>query len=425
MHEIFGLPMSTIMVVLLAVLTLFLFAITLIAWRWPVLFKLGVRNIPRRRALSTLIVVGLMLSTLIISAALGVGDTLEYSATSDVNRQLGHVDELVVKSQTVDAGAQSAMTETIDAGTVDLVETTFAGDDSVDGVMPLLDVRVPVINEAAGQVQPSVILTGIDPARLDAFGGLKAANGGTVDLATVGDGQVVVSEKAADALDAQVGDTLTIYHANTPVMLTVADIAANSTLAGRRETAISMVMPLDRLQALTGQEGTLTAVAISNAGAVRDSDGATDAVMAKLAGALKGQQQQEAGFLYLIQGFMGLGLVVGIAAVGVIAFRSVVERRQQIGVLRALGYQRGMVSLSFLIETAFVVGMGVLSGTTLGLVLSRNLFTADDAASTGFTVPWMIIGTILVATIAVTLLMTWMPSRQAARIAPAEALRYE
>ncbi len=35
---------------------------------------------------------------------------------------------------------------------------------------------------------------------------------------------------------------------------------------------------------------------------------------------------------------MGLGLLVGVAAVGVIAFRTVVERRQQIGVLRAIGY---------------------------------------------------------------------------------------
>src|SRR5918994_7451041 len=88
---------------------------------------------------------------------------------------------------------------------------------------------------------------------------------------------------------------------------------------------------------------------------------------------LKDAQQQEAGFLYLIQGFMGLGLVVGIAAVGVIAFRSVVERRQQIGVLRALGFQRGTVALSFLIETGFVVGMGAITGTVLGVNLSYNL----------------------------------------------------
>ena len=40
-------------------------------------------------------------------------------------------------------------------------------------------------------------------------------------------------------------------------------------------------------------------------------------------------------------------------------------------------------------------------------------------------VPWMLIVVILVATVAAALLMTWLPSRQAGRIAPAEALRYE
>src|SRR5690606_1068103 len=39
-------------------------------------------------------------------------------------------------------------------------------------------------------------------------------------------------------------------------------------------------------------------------------------------------------FTRLIQGFMGLGLLVGVVALGVVAARAVVERRQQIGVLR-------------------------------------------------------------------------------------------
>ena len=138
-------------------------------------------------------------------------------------------------------------------------------------------------------------------------------------------------------------------------------------------------------------------------------------------------QRQSTGFLYIIQGFMGLGLFVGVAAVGVIAFRSVVERRHQIGVLRAIGYPRSLVALSFLIETAFVVVLGVLSGTVLGIVLARNLFASDDLGveDVDFQVPWEIIGVVLVATVVVALLMTWVPARQAARIAPAEALRYE
>ncbi|MFN8537301.1 MAG: hypothetical protein U0232_07465 [Thermomicrobiales bacterium] len=48
-----------------------------------------------------------------------------------------------------------------------------------------------------------------------------------------------------------------------------------------------------------------------------------------------------AGFFALLKGFIGLGLVVGIAALGVVAFRAVVERRQQIGMLRAIGFGRG------------------------------------------------------------------------------------
>ena len=51
---------------------------------------------------------------------------------------------------------------------------------------------------------------------------------------------------------------------------------------------------------------------------------------------------------------MGLGLIVGVAALGVISARAVVERRQQIGVLRAIGFRRRMVQAAFLLESSFV-----------------------------------------------------------------------
>jgi ABC-type lipoprotein release transport system permease subunit len=40
-------------------------------------------------------------------------------------------------------------------------------------------------------------------------------------------------------------------------------------------------------------------------------------------------------------------------------------------------------------------------------------------------VPWLLLVIILAATMTMALVMSWLPSRQAARIAPAEALRYE
>src|SRR5215471_15576521 len=99
MDKIFGLPISGLMVGLLIALGVCLLTVAWVAWRRPVIFKLGVRNIPRRRAQTTLIVVGLMLSTLIIAAALGTGDTIAYSATAETYKTLGHADELVVYSR--------------------------------------------------------------------------------------------------------------------------------------------------------------------------------------------------------------------------------------------------------------------------------------------------------------------------------------
>jgi putative ABC transport system permease protein len=140
-------------------------------------------------------------------------------------------------------------------------------------------------------------------------------------------------------------------------------------------------------------------------------------------------RRQNTGFLYLFQGFMGLGLLVGIAALGVIAFRAVVERRQQIGMLRAIGYRRGMVALSFVVESAFIALSGILLGLVLGLSLSWVLFTFDSVTEgtdqAPFVVPWIELLVICGVAFGASLLMTFLPARSASRVAVAEALRYE
>jgi putative ABC transport system permease protein len=132
-------------------------------------------------------------------------------------------------------------------------------------------------------------------------------------------------------------------------------------------------------------------------------------------------------FNNLLQGFMGLGLVVGIAALGVIAARSVVERRQQIGILRALGFQKGMVQLSFLLESTFIALLGIALGVALGFALSYNLISSisDDFEGMSYSVPWINIVVIVAVAYGASLLTTYLPARQAANVYPAEALRYE
>jgi putative ABC transport system permease protein len=134
-------------------------------------------------------------------------------------------------------------------------------------------------------------------------------------------------------------------------------------------------------------------------------------------------------FNWLIEAFMGLGLVVGVAALGVISARAVVERRQQIGVLRAIGFRRRMIQAAFLLEASFVALTAIVVGTALGLVISYNV-VADTAKQPAwdmlsFSVPWLSLAVIFLIVYAVALLTTLAPAVRASRVYPAEALRYQ
>jgi putative ABC transport system permease protein len=131
-------------------------------------------------------------------------------------------------------------------------------------------------------------------------------------------------------------------------------------------------------------------------------------------------------FNRLIQGFMGLGLVVGVVALGVISARAVVERRQQIGVLRAIGFQPGMVRLAFLAEASFISLTAIVTGTVLGLILSYNVI-ADAGAeqSVAFVVPWADLLVVFAVVQLAALASTLLPAIRGSRVYPAEALRYQ
>jgi putative ABC transport system permease protein len=129
----------------------------------------------------------------------------------------------------------------------------------------------------------------------------------------------------------------------------------------------------------------------------------------------------------LLRGFMGLGLVVGIAALGVIAARSVVERRQQIGMMRALGFQKEQVRLVFLIESSFIALLGLGAGVALGFAFSGTLIDNIREGFPGmeYRVPWSALLLVMVAGYAASLLTTFLLARQASKVYPTEALRYE
>jgi putative ABC transport system permease protein len=131
-------------------------------------------------------------------------------------------------------------------------------------------------------------------------------------------------------------------------------------------------------------------------------------------------------FFQLMQGFLALGLLVGITGLGVVMVRAVRERRRTIGVLRALGVRSRTVTVAFLGETLFVAVEGILLGVVLSVVTAWLLFTNSPAfggITAPFPIAWTTISLTVGATLVASLLATLGPARRAAAIRPALAVR--
>jgi putative ABC transport system permease protein len=137
---------------------------------------------------------------------------------------------------------------------------------------------------------------------------------------------------------------------------------------------------------------------------------------------LSGQAQ----FISLLEGFLSLGLLIGIAGLGVVMVRAVRERRREIGMLRAMGCPAGVVRRAFMIEASFIAVQGILIGAVLGLITGFSVLGSSSTfggEALPFTVPWTTLILLSVAALVASLLAVSAPATQASRVKPAVALR--
>jgi putative ABC transport system permease protein len=126
----------------------------------------------------------------------------------------------------------------------------------------------------------------------------------------------------------------------------------------------------------------------------------------------------------LFQGYLAMGLLIGIAGIAVVMIRAVRERRRQIGTLRALGFPAQSVGRSFAIEAAYVAVQGTLIGALLALLTLYTIVTRSNAmGDVTFAVPYLQLTVLLAGTVVASLVATIAPAMSATRIRPAVALR--
>ncbi len=411
MNTLFGISMDTIMAVTLALFGGVTLVVVLLALRNPLLLKLGLRNIPRRRAQTVLIVVGLMLSTAIVTSAFGTGDTMSYSIRDTAVSSLGRVDEVVVANAT----AAGPTTATFPAALADRIGATLAQDHDADGVIGVLVESVALQDLTTRQTGASVELLGVPAAYPAAFGALTAASGAIASMSALGRDGLYLNEGTRRALNARAGDRVRIFIAGRPMSFVVRDALRSQNLAGGglifnvNNGNPAVILPLDRVQAALGQPGRINAVLIANHGDALSGASLTDRVTSVLRASLANPAQVRAAQILLTTP-AGLAALHALENDGATAPKTRASLRELETQLRQPGQSDRLKSL--LSDPAVLAALQTIKDPTVGAPLNNRLaslaaytvqtpkqdgLTFADAAGTEFSSVFIVFGLFSIA----------------------------
>jgi putative ABC transport system permease protein len=393
--SLFGLSMNTIMIVLLALLAVSLGVIAYIFFRNRIVFLMGVRSIPRRVAQTVLIIIGLMLSTLIISAALTTGDTVDHSMTNQAYALMGHIDAVVQHPSLKDDWIyEGDSRRRVSEGQYDKFQKALAdaNDPNIDGSTGVLFETVPLFNSASRLSEPSVTFAGVDTNSLEAFPDIiSATSGETLDLASLAPNEVYVNESAADQVEAHPGEVLQVYIDNQPHDFKVVDVVKDRILTGvgQQDNDQGLVTRLDTLQGLFGHKE-LSFIAISSKGGVRDTANLTAPVETRLQEVIDqnqlalaiGKSKQDSVDLaedvgnimtsiFLIFGLFSIG--AGVLLIIMIFVMLAAERRSEMGMARAVGMKRVQLVQMFTSEGMTYNVVSAMIGAALGILVAIGI----------------------------------------------------
>lgn len=298
--------------------------------------------------------------------------------------------------------------------------------------MPAIAGVSPTVSGAGlalrGEATQAIALTGVELDRYDRVVGLRSkVISGTARLSP---GEAIIGRELAVDLGVRAGDRMTIQ---TGTVSDSVRVTALVDLGVRELNRRTVIVPLRSAQNLLGLPGGATSLDIT----VRDVWTAQFLTQdmrrqfpykieswqesnAQLVSALNAQSVSTA----LIRGVVLVVVVLGIASVLVV---SVVQKRREIGILRAMGTTRGQILRIFLLQGAVVGALGSVLGVLLAVGMIW-LFTTFVRGSDGlplFNIGLQLATALQVASIATIcgVLAAIAPARRAAAMDPAQAIR--
>jgi putative ABC transport system permease protein len=399
MTQLFGIPLDTLTKILLGITLVIVGAVALLALTNLIFFKIGVRNIPRRRVQMVLIVFALMLSTTLLSSVLATGDVITAAVKSVAIYNLGNVDEIVQGGY----GSLGIFDESV---YYNLVKLKSNYHDIAAVGAALVENNLLVADVTSRQVRGIVTGLGIVPGSEEGFGGMQNDNGkGHLSIAELQPNSVYLNHTIAQLLNAHAGDTLYLYSQRwqgTRFQLHVQGIVADGGLAGGKPYLLTNIETFRAIENRGNRDSDIayqvSQIYIANRGGgglngVDLSDDVTaeiekwiphyvHVIEVKEQGVQDSLNAQEI-FSRIFTLFCLFALAIGLLLIFLIFVLLAAERRAEMGMARAIGVQRGQLVLMFLFEgtvydllasfvgLGFGVGIGALLVNYLGPILLR------------------------------------------------------
>src|SRR5829696_4780426 len=455
MDKLFGIPTGQLTLVLLVIFAVGALILAFLAARDRTSFRMAVRNVPRRRPQTALIVVGLMLATLLFSAAFTTGDTLTNSLRMQALENLGRVDEVVKAEQPESGGgvpfgpgaggpaAPEARERYFDEKVAGEIRNRLSGDANVAGVAPLAKESVPVTSETTSLSEPRVDVLGMDANSMQGFDALTTASGKTLALGDLEQNEAYVSEKIAEGLGIGTGDKVEASLVRSSEEPNSGESRPELKVAGIYERGAnpasdaSMVMPLKELQKFVSEEGKVNEVLITHGGPAVEGGKHTDSTVSAIEplladngleadpvkkDAIDRADQRGEIFSTLFVLFGQFSVAAGMLLIFLIFVMLAAERKHELGIARAVGMQRSNLIRTFTFEGAlYALGAGAVgsvAGIGVGWIMVRfigaSISSGNDFSIAFSTSPQNILLAFcmgMVLTFAVVLISSWRVSR--------------
>ncbi|QGH70240.1 ABC transporter permease [Pseudactinotalea sp. HY158] len=131
--------------------------------------------------------------------------------------------------------------------------------------------------------------------------------------------------------------------------------------------------------------------------------------------------------LAVVLGLLAVAVVIALVGVANTLALSVLERRRESAVLRAMGLTRGQLRAMLAVEGVLIAGVGTIIGLIAGIAYgwAGAAVMLGQLGHVSLVIPWGTVGAVVVVAVAAGLLASVLPARSAVRTSPVEALAEE